>query len=176
MEPLTGVVLAAALLLVSTGAVKLARPSALASAVSSLGISRFAVGLARGVGAAELVVGMWLGATGSALACLAAGTLFTGFTGFLWVALRAPDRVRTCGCTAALDSPPTWQHAVLTAGLGGACWLAYATGGVTPLTRMAAVTDWLTVTTVLGYAAVVTALAWAVLALLPQVRPSQRKR
>lgn len=176
MAPLTGIVLAAALLLLSTGAVKLARPAALASALTSLGVTRFAAILARTVGAAELVVGMWLAVTGSVLACLAAGTLYSGFTVFLSAALRAPDRVSTCGCTAALDRPPTWQHAVLTAGLASACWLAGATGGVTPVTRMAAATDWLTATTVLGYAIVVAALAWAVLALLPRARVVPRKR
>lgn len=169
MAPLTGPVLAAALLLVSSGALKLVRPAAMAAALAGFGAVRSAGLLARGIGAAEVAVGGWVVLTGSAPAALAAGLVYAGFTAFLVYGLRAPQRVRTCGCTGSVDGPPTPEHAVLTAGLAALALAAAAGGGVLSVSETA-VTDGLAGVTVLGYAVVVAALAWAVMALLPRVR------
>lgn len=170
MAPLTGPVLAAALLLVVSGAVKLVRPAATAQALSGLGLMRTARPAARVVGAVEVVVGGWTGITGSAAACLATALVYAAFTAFLVAGLRAPDRISTCGCTGSIDSPPTVAHALVTGALALVGLAAAVTGGVTAVTRTVLVTGVAEGVTVLGYAVVVAALAWAVMALLPRVR------
>lgn len=162
IPPLTGAVFAAAVLLVATGSLKLLRPDPTAAALVQAGIVRGARVLARGIGVAELAIAVAVLGTGGFIPVVSLAAAYAGFTGFVLLALRRPDRIRTCGCAG--DAPPTSAHAVVTVGFTGAA-LAAAVSGIPSVPDALAVGADGAV--LLGYAGVVAMLAWAVLTVLP---------
>jgi Methylamine utilisation protein MauE len=122
----------AAALLVAAGLVKLARPLPTARALYGAGLpgSRWA---ARGVGAAEVIVGVWFLAAPSAAAAIALGTIYLGFTGFVAYLVVAHPEAGSCGCAGAKDVPPSGLHAGLNlaaalAAFGALAWAPPALG------------------------------------------------
>lgn len=105
--------LAAAGLLVVTGAAKLRAPGGVAAALAGarLPSSR---GLARALGAAELGVGAAALVAPRALAAPVA-LLYLAFAAFIVRALTSGLPVASCGCLGERETPPSAVHAVLDA-------------------------------------------------------------
>jgi hypothetical protein len=110
--------LAAAGLLVVTGAAKLRSPGGVAAALAGarLPSSR---GLARALGALELGVGAAALLAPRALAAPVA-LLYLAFAAFILRALTSGFPVPSCGCLGERETPPSAVHAVLDA-LAAAC-------------------------------------------------------
>lgn len=109
---LTVTVFVAAGLLVAAGVAKAVRPLSTARALYAAGLPA-PPALARGIGVAEVGVGVWflLAPSGPAGAALAAMYLaFAGFVGFL---LLARPGTASCGCAGASDVPPSVIHLAL---------------------------------------------------------------
>jgi Methylamine utilisation protein MauE len=117
----------AAALLVVAGLVKLVRPLPTARALYAAGLpgSRWA---ARGVGSAELIVGVWFLAAPSAAAAIALGAVYLSFAGFVAYLMAAHPEASSCGCAGAKDVPPSRLHAGLNlaaalAAFGAVAWV-----------------------------------------------------
>ena len=95
------------------GALKIATPAATQGALrqSRLPESRMAVRL---LGLAELAVGVWAIASGSAAAGMATAVFYLGFTLFVVNALVRDLPVASCGCFGKQDTPPSWIHVTIT--------------------------------------------------------------
>lgn len=169
VPPLTGAVLAAALLLLATGTVKIARPDPTAAALVQAGVLRGARVLARFVGVAELLVGLAVLMLGGPVPAAALALAYLAFTGFVVLALRQPQRIRTCGC-AGTDAPPTVAHAAVNVVLAG-CALAAVATGQPSLAGVFATAGLAEGAALLAFAALTALLAWAVVAVLPAARP-----
>jgi hypothetical protein len=102
----------AAALLVAAGVVKLVRPRPTAQAMADADLPA-SDGLARVVGGAEVVVGLWALTTGGVVASLALATIYLVFAGFLAFVLRAHPDAGSCGCAGAKAVPPSLLHLVL---------------------------------------------------------------
>ncbi len=125
MSPLAAPFLAAALLLLLAGLLKLRRPAATAQALRTQGLPA-ATALVRALGGAEvLVAGAALAGTRTGAVGLAVA--YAGFTGFVGLALLRGRPLTSCGCFAEPDLPPTWAHPAVTAGLAAAALLAAGT-------------------------------------------------
>ena len=97
-------------LLIVTGAAKIARPHDVTKALVDLGLPRVpAAGLV--IGLVEVAVGV--GALMSDEALLAQGILYAAFAVWVSVALRAKVPIASCGCLGRDDTPPTAAHIVL---------------------------------------------------------------
>lgn len=102
-----------ALLLVVSGASKLAAPAATEGALRASGLPSSRP-LVRILGVGELLVGVAAVALGTAAVSAAVGLLYVGFTGFVVNALVRDLPVASCGCFGRQDTPPTWIHVVVT--------------------------------------------------------------
>lgn len=153
--------LAAALLLVIAGVTKARDPLTLTRALQAAGLRVRGPVLARLVRAgAVLEAGIGVAAVGwpdRALAYLVAAS-YAGFTLFVLRALRADSPLASCGCFGKADTPPTWTHVVVTAGLTLAALAA-------PADRLVTDVPLLVVTGVLAY---LTYLTLAVRPLVPR--------
>lgn len=159
--------LAASALLVGAGVPKLGDPMPLVRALRSTGLPA-GRRLVRVVAAAEVALGLWAvgrpGAVNAALVCAA----YLVFTGFVALALQRGGVLGSCGCFGKADTPPTRSHLVVTAAL------AVLAGAVAVAPERAAWTAGSApvVAGTLALAALVTFLAWQVLAVLPTVTPT----
>jgi hypothetical protein len=111
MAPWAAPAAAAAILLIATGVTKTVRPEASAGALPLSASPRASRLVARVLGAAEVVIGAGVLFTGSRIVVAAMALLFAAFAGFAWFALRSG--ASSCGCTGAIDSPPTVAHVVM---------------------------------------------------------------
>jgi hypothetical protein len=167
MAGVNGLFLAAATLLVVSGAAKLRSVEPTRKALRSAGLPgpAWAVGI---LGAGEAA----LGATGlmtegrPAAATMAA--LYVGFAAFVVLARRRGGIEASCGCFGRHDAPPGLPHLMMTLALAAVAVLqavSPAPGLVTQLGRSP-----LQTVVVVTYAALATWLVYLVLAVLPRVQ------
>jgi hypothetical protein len=171
---LAGPYVGAAVLLALGGFFKLRRPAPTARALREAGLSALAP-LARGLGAAEVVVGVGaLVVAGRAAPALVAA-FYVAFAGFVGLRLgRAPASggAGGCGCFGAAEGPPHAVHLVMNLAAAGvaAAVAAGSGGGLAAALRgqpLAGVPFLLLV-------AVVTGLAYAALTILPRTLEALR--
>ena len=98
------------LLLVLTGAAKIARPHDVEKALLSLGLPRIPFA-GTAVGVAEIAIG--IAALFTATGLLLQGLLYLAFVGWVFVALRRDVPLASCGCLGRDDTPPSWGHLVM---------------------------------------------------------------
>ncbi|KQX66048.1 MauE/DoxX family redox-associated membrane protein [Angustibacter sp. Root456] len=163
-----GPFLAAAALLVLAGLPKLGDPSSLVLALRSVGLPS-PPGLGRLLAAAEVVVGGGaLLAPGRVSGALVAAAYLV-FTAFVALALSRGGVLASCGCFGRPDTPPTRSHLAVTAMLAASgVAMAWAPPDSVWST---AVRQPVTFATLIGFAALVAALAYLALAVLPTVTP-----
>lgn len=113
MSALAGPLVAAGLLLAAAGVPKLRRPEPTRAALYAVGAAVPTVAV-RGLGTAEVAVGLAAAVTGSRPAAALVCLCYLGFSAFLVAALARPGRVGSCGCTGRDDVPPTRAHLALT--------------------------------------------------------------
>ena len=165
-----GPFLAAAGLLVLAGAPKVVDPSSLVRALRSVGLPS-AAPLVRLVAAGEVALGLAAivrpGRVTGVLVLLAYGA----FTAFVALALTRGGVLASCGCFGRADTPPTTSHLLVTVVLA-------ASGGVVAASPGSA-SWWAQVerepvlgATLVGLAALVGALAYLVIVVLPSVTPA----
>ena len=149
----TGVFLAAAALLVLAGAQKVVDPHPLVRALRSTGLT-VSPSVVRAWALVEVVIGVGSVITGNGIAVAAS---YLVFTAFVVVAKTKGGVLASCGCFGKADTPPTWLHVMITAGLAVA-----AVPGRTAALDLA----------LLAAAAAVAATAYLAMAVLPvlQVR------
>ncbi|MGH8934779.1 MAG: MauE/DoxX family redox-associated membrane protein [Acidimicrobiia bacterium] len=137
MEPLAGPLLAAAVLLVLGGAPKMVRPEPTARALASLRLPA-PPGAVRALGLAEVAIGAGALLTGGRAFALAMGASYLAFALFLLAALARPQRLRSCGCLGATETPPTGLHLLLNLA-GASIALLVAASPIGPVARVVAV-------------------------------------
>jgi hypothetical protein len=166
MAPLTGPVLAAALVLVAAGVPKLVRPLTTVGALRSVGIPASAA-LVRCLAAGEVAVGAGAVARGGRVMAVLVAASYAVFAAFLVVALRRGGAVSSCGCLGRADTPPTRTHLVVAALLGllAAVAVVDPPGGVVAAVRAGA--DGVLT---LAFAMLAGWLVWLTLAELPRLR------
>ncbi|MFP5219243.1 MAG: MauE/DoxX family redox-associated membrane protein [Actinomycetes bacterium] len=170
MPPLTGLLVAAVLLLAGAGWLKLRRPADTAQALRTQGLPS-ATWLVRALGAVELAAAAAVLAGAGAPAAAAVAVLYAGFTGFVLLALVRDRPLSSCGCFARPDTPPSWWHVTVTGALAAASAAAAAGPPVVLADASAA-----TVAGALAAGGVVAATAYAVLAELPPVLAAAARR
>lgn len=165
MSWLTGVLLAAGLLLIVTGGVKLRAPAATILALRSLGFGRLARASAILLATVEVLVGSWVVLVGGPVAALVSAGLYFGFCIVVVIGLLT-GRLATCGCSANGETPPTKAHAVLNLFLAAAAAGAAVTGEAVGVIGVA----WSLEAVVAGlFVGLLAFLAWLVIAELPGV-------
>ena len=102
----------AAGLLVAAGIVKVARPLPTARAMYAAGLPGGSA-IARGLGFAEVGVGVWFLVAPSPAAGAALAGMYLMFAGFIGFLLVARPGTASCGCGGASDVPPSAIHLVL---------------------------------------------------------------
>jgi len=138
----------AAGLLVAAGVAKQVRPRATAQALLDAGLPG-SVTIARGVGAIEIVVGVWALAAPADGGALALGALYLGFAGFLGYVLRAHPDAGSCGCAGPTPVPPSRLHLSLD-GVASISGLGYAIAGAADASTWLSSLGWVAVPAVLG--------------------------
>lgn len=120
-----------AALLVGSGFGKVRDPAPTqgALAAASLPATRVA---AMGLGAVEIVAGMFALLAGGPAAALAVAVIYAGFTVFVAVALVRELPLQSCGCFGREDTPPSLSHIAIDL-LAAAGAAAYAFGGAPSL-------------------------------------------
>jgi hypothetical protein len=113
----------AAGLLAASGAVKLIRPAPTAGAMYAAGLPGSRV-LARGIGAMELLTGIWFLAAPSLASGLTMAALYLVFAGFVTFLVTSRPQASSCGCAGAKDVPPSWIHVALNLVAAGAAFAA----------------------------------------------------
>lgn len=164
-----GPFLAAAALLVLAGVPKLADPSSLVLALRSVGLAARPAG-GRVVAAAEIAVGGLALVAPGRLSGLLVAAAYLAFSAFVAVALSRGGVLASCGCFGRPDTPPTRSHLAVTALLavsgGAVAWAPpdslWSAAGEQPVA----------VATLLGFAALIAALAYLAIAVLPTVTPA----
>ncbi|HEX3005234.1 MAG TPA: MauE/DoxX family redox-associated membrane protein [Angustibacter sp.] len=163
-----GPFLAAAALLVLAGVPKLADPSSLVLALRSVRLPARPV-LGRLLAAGEIAVGaLALVAPGRLSGVLVAAS-YLAFTAFVALALARGGVLASCGCFGRPDTPPTRTHLAVTVVLAAS---GVALAWAPPDPWSAAVREPVTFATLVGFAALVAALAYLALAVLPTVTPA----
>ena len=114
----------AAGLLVLAGATKVLRPDPTAQALLDAGLPG-TLGAARGVGVAEVIVGVWACVAPVADGAVALGVLYLVFACYLGFLLVARPDAGSCGCAGPTPIPPSRLHLVLNV-VAGAAGIAYA--------------------------------------------------
>ena len=168
-----GPFLAAAALLVLAGVPKVVDPSSLVRALRSVGLPASAA-LVRLLAVGEVAVGTAAlvvpGRVTGVLVLLA----YVAFSAFVALALRRGGVLASCGCFGRPDTPPTVSHLLVTALLAASGAVVAATSAVTttsPWWSQAGRQPGLAATLV-GLAALVAALSYLVIAVLPTVTPA----
>jgi hypothetical protein len=162
---LAGPYIAAALLLVLGGVFKAVSPEPTARALTGAGL-RLMAPLARPLGLAEVAVGVAALATSSRIAAGLVAAFYVSFAVFVVLRLTRPGTAGGCGCFGESEGPPTPVHAVLNlaaAGVAGAV-AAGSGGGLGAALRDQPLAG----LPMLALALLVTALAYAVLTVLPR--------
>ncbi len=112
MDVLAGPFIAAAALLVVSGAAKAFSPGDTARALRELGLPTGPTAV-RALGTAEVLSGVaavvWVGRPTAALVAL----WYAGFAAVVLLALRSDKPLATCGCFGGADTPPTVAHLAL---------------------------------------------------------------
>lgn len=158
MDALTGGTLAAGALLVLAGAQKVRDPLPLVRALLSVGVPGRAPRWrtpVRVVAAAELLLGLAALVHPSGLPAAGVALSYAAFTVFVLAARARGGVLASCGCFGRADTPPTRTHAAVTAGLAS-CAAATVPGADPSLL-------------LLPLAALLAALCWAAMAVLPTV-------
>lgn len=114
MPALVGLYLAAALLLIVAGALKVRHPDPLVRALRSVRLPGGAM-LVRVFGAAEVVLGLAALLPGGRPAAALMAVSYAVFTGFVVLALARDGVLSSCGCFGKVDCPPTRTHVAITA-------------------------------------------------------------
>lgn len=156
-----GVYLAAAALLVAAGVPKVRDPLPLVRALRSVSLPAGRTGV-RLLAVAEVAVGLLAVLRPSRPAALLVAAAYAVFTGFVLLALRRGGVLTSCGCFGRSDTPPTRVHVAVTAALALSAAAVAADPPSTP--------GWSDVgqlPLVVASAALVTGLAYVVLAVLP---------
>lgn len=125
---------AVCLVLVASGATKLADPVHFAASVAELGLTptRRAAGrpagelAARATGGVEVLVGLWGLAAGGSPSAVVVAVLYAGFAVVVVAARRRG--LSTCGCFGARSGPPSALHVVLNVACAGVAAGAAAVG------------------------------------------------
>jgi hypothetical protein len=159
--------LAAGALLVVAGGPKVLRPHDTWRALRSVGVPVPTVAVRLG-GAVEVAVGILAILQGGHTADALVAASYLGFTGFVVVALRKGGVLASCGCVGRPDTPPTATHAVVTTLFATAAGIG-ASGAPSGLLGWHPAST-ATAVAVLGFAVLVTGLAWLALAELPRLR------
>jgi hypothetical protein len=172
MHVWSGVMIAAAALLVVTGPPKLLRPAATITALRSVGAVWVGRRTVRVLAIAEVVAGSVAAVVGGRAADGAVALLYLGFSGFLVLALRTPTA--SCGCASRDDTPPTVGHLVMTTVFAVGAAAAAFTGGRTGLISMSRDAAPGQIAAAVGFALIATWLAWTVLTISVRV-PTPRR-
>lgn len=157
---MTGVLLAAAGLLVIAGAAKVWHP---ADTGRALGVGPAVV---RAGAALEVVVGT--AALFTTWAALLVGASYAGFAVFVFVALRRGWSLSTCGCFGEPDTPPSGGHVAVDLVLAAGATTAALTERTAPAQMIAHHPAW--GATVVVLAAVTGGLAYLLMASWPRLR------
>jgi hypothetical protein len=125
--------------------------------------------LVRGLGIAEVAVGVSGIVLGTATPAVLAGALYAGFAWFVVKAMRNQLPIATCGCFGAAETPPRINHLVVNvaAVLVMVLAVAYPIG---PWGGIAELSVWQAVAFV-GFTGVSVYLLYAILAVLPMAGP-----
>ncbi|MEO8477139.1 MAG: MauE/DoxX family redox-associated membrane protein [Actinomycetota bacterium] len=102
----------AAGLLAAAGCIKLARPLPTARAMYAAGLPG-PVWAVRGLGLAEVVVGVWFLVAPSAPLAVALGSTYLVFAAFVAYLVAAHPEAASCGCAGSKDVPPSRLHAAM---------------------------------------------------------------
>lgn len=137
MTAIAGLFYIASALLVIAGFLKIRHPQPTARALSMLGLGPSPIAAVL-VGAAEIGIGLAALATGSRTTAAAVALVYLGFTGFVAVMLRRPDRIEDCGCFGDVRTPPAPIHLVINLVFASAAMMAAPTppGGVVTILDM----------------------------------------
>lgn len=166
MTDILPVALAGATLLVSAGAPKVADPKPLVRAVRTAGLP-FGPATVRAFAAAEVLSGIaavvWPGRlTGGLLAAM-----YGLFSAFVAIALARGGVLESCGCFGQADTPPTRSHLAVT--------ILFVLAGLALVAAPPASPWWRAglgeVAGTVALTALLSLLAWAVMAVLPTVTP-----
>jgi hypothetical protein len=154
------VYLAAAALLVAAGVPKVRDPLPLVRALRSVSLpaGRTSVRL---LAAVEVAVGLLAVLRPSRPAAVLVAAAYALFTGFVLLALRRGGVLTSCGCFGRSDTPPTRVHVAVTAAF------ALAAAAVAADPPASGWSDVPQLPLLVGFAALVAALAYVVLAVLP---------
>jgi hypothetical protein len=171
MATWAGITLACAALLVVSGIPKLRHPETTVSAMRSVGAHRTSAAGARLLTVVELAVGVTAIAVGGRWANAALAGVYLGFSLFLIVALRR--NAPSCGCAGRIDTPPTLGHLAMTVMFAAASGAAAVIGRSTGLLAIVHAPRPAQSLTLLGYAAALTCLGWALLNLAPRADVSR---
>jgi hypothetical protein len=166
MSGFDGPLLAAGMLLVVTGAVKVLRPEPTVGALRSVGVHAGRTAVRAGA-LVEAGVGATVVLVGGVASDVMVAALYAGFSCFLVAALRRGGLVSSCGCAGRPDTPPTWTHLALTSLAAAAAAAAAVAGGHNGLLSLSIDAH---AVAVLLFAAFTTWLSWLVLAALPRLR------
>jgi hypothetical protein len=152
-------------LLALGGWLKVRRPAPTARALRTAGLGVLAP-LARGLGGAEVVVGVGALVSSSRVLAAAVAAFYVGFAAFVVLALTRADRAAGCGCFGESEGRATATHLVLNlAAAAVAAGVAAGSGG-----GMAAAVrhqPWAGLPLIAG-ALICVGLAYAVLTILPR--------
>jgi hypothetical protein len=171
MQIWVGVTLSCAALLIISGVPKLWNPDSTVLALRAVGVSRVGKRTARALTVSEIAIGAAAIAVGGRWADAGIALLYLGFSVFLIAALRGSTA--SCGCTGRDDTPPTVGHLMMTTLFAACSVAATVSGGRTGIMAVIQASDPARSITLLGYAALVTWLSWAILNLgaRAQLRP-----
>lgn len=169
---IAGLFIASAILLGAGGLLKLGRPEPTTEALRAAGFLA-SHGLARTLAAAEIAIGIAAIAYGGTIAALLVAASYAGFAGFVAAALRRGDGV-ACGCFGRADSPPTKVHLIVNLGLTVVAVVAAAQSVPHLLDAMA--DQPAAGVPFLGYVLLLSALLYALLAVLPETQAARRRR
>jgi hypothetical protein len=172
MHVWSGVMIAAAALLVVTGPPKLRRPGATITALRSVGAVWVGAATVRALAVAEVVAGLVAVVVGGRPADAAVALLYLGFSIFLVRALRTP--AASCGCTSRDDTPPTIGHLLMTTLFAAGAAAAAVSGGQTGLISVTRDATPGQAVGAIGFALVATWLAWTILTISFRV-PTPRR-
>jgi hypothetical protein len=172
VRTLAGPFVVAAALLALGGVFKVRRPAPTALALRSAGLGMIAP-FARGLGVAEVTVGLGALAVDSAVLAGLVAAFYLAFAAFVALSLSRRTAVADCGCFGGTDSPPTAVHLVLDIAFAGvALGAAVETGGISLPTALDS--QPLGGVPFLVLATLCTALAYAALSVLPRTLAEMR--
>jgi hypothetical protein len=130
MSALAGPLHLVALVLVVSGAQKVARPAPAAQAMVAAGLplpARLHAGIGIALGIAEAATGLTVFAAPHPATAAWLGVAYLALAGFVLV-LRRRDATAGCGCFGAATTPPSTTHVVLNVAAAAVALAAAATG------------------------------------------------